>query len=544
MTPEQEAAIAAAKARRAAKTGGFTPEQQAAIDAAKARKAGAGPVTGKDGMTTAERIAAAKAGTLKVSPESAGRHAHATALAEQRMDDGGFNAFGSAFGKGVSYGFADEIAAGIGSLIEDRSYDEILSGLRGQDEYLAEQFPKSTIAGELTGVVASPVSKALAPAKGANLVGSMSRNALSGAAAGGLYGFGTGEGGATDRGWNALGGALGGAAIGGAIPAVGAGLRAGLDKLAESRAVKAAIRSAPSMDDLKAVASRLYDQADQVSNLPRADFAAAVPGMLDDAARSGMDDMLTPGAARVAGKLDDAAQAVDPNIGFRELDILRKQAGIPAGNVANRTEQSIGSKMIAGIDDFLDTVDPQLSGVVKEARDMWGQLRRSELIEKAIAKAPNAASGFENGLRIEFRKILNNPKLLRGFNEQEIAAIKAVAQGSKMGNLMRQIGRIGIGLSGQSNGLGATIGGIAGTALGGPVGGLVSVATGTTAKALTERATRKAAENALGVIGARNALSGISPGTYLPGLENLLAIPAFGAAPVGGERLGNALLPR
>jgi hypothetical protein len=498
----------------------------------------------RDNEAMKARIAAAKAGTLKISPERAGRQAYIDATTEQRMNDTGFGAFMSGAGKGASFGFADEIAAGIGSLFEDRSYDDILAGLRARDAGLREDFPKSSIGGEITGAVASPINKAILPVAGPSLAVNALRGAASGAAGGALYGFGSGEGGFENRLASGGIGALGGAFIGGAIPALGQVARAGLNKLADTRATKAAMAAAPSLDDLKAAASRIYAQADNTPGMPRADFAAQAVGTLDDAARAGMDDMLTPGAARVAGKIDDAAASADPTIGFRELDILRKQAGVPAGNVTNRTEAAIGSKFIGAIDDFIDNADPQLSGALREARNMWGQLRRSELIGAAMDKAKNTASGFENGLRIEFRKILNNPKLLRGFNEQEIAAIKSVVAGTPMGNLLRQVGRIGIGLSGQSNGLGASIGGIAGTAAGGPLGGIAAVGAGTVAKALAERTTRKAAERAFALTGARNALAGVQPQVYLPGIENALGIASQSALGPLAVPVGNVLLGR
>jgi hypothetical protein len=415
--------------------------------------------------------------------------------------------------------------------------------LRGREREMAEANPKSAIAGQIAGAVASPASPLFVPARGATLPATVARAAGAGAAAGGVYGFGTGEGGIGSRTENALRGAVGGALIGGAIPAVGNLVQRGVEGIVNSRTARAAMAAAPSVDDLRAAASRLYSQADDVNNLPRSDFAVQAGDMVRDAQRSGMDDMLTPSASRVAGKIDEAAASTDPNIGFRELDILRKQAAVPAGNVANRTEAAIGSRMIAGIDDYIDNVDPSLSGALKEARDMWGQLRRSELVDSAIEKAKNAASGFENGLRGEFRRIINNPKLARGFNEAEISAMKQVVQGTKTGNLMRQLGRIGLGLSGQSNGLGATIGGIAGTVAAGPIGGAAAVGFGTGMKALAERSTRKAAERALSMTTARNALAGL-PQASFPGIENALSIGGRAGLPQGSVPLGDRFIPR
>lgn len=521
MTPEQEKALALARARkRKAEAGGALPQE------------------------VKDRIAAAKAGTLKEADPA--RQAEIDRQAEADMrDPGAFFSFMLPVAQGATYGFADEIVSGAMAPFMDATYGELLATARGGVEDARFARPKTALAGEVLGAVSSAGAGAGGvAAKAATPLAKIGMGALTGAAQGGLYGFGTGEGGLANRSRNALSGGIGGAAIGMAIPALGEAARLGLNKLADTRAVKSAMAAAPSLDDLKAAAARIYNQADNVTGLPRADFAARAVGTLDDAARSGMDDMLTPGAARVAGKIDDAAAAADPNIGFRELDILRKQAGVPAGNLANRTEAAIGSKFIGAIDDFIDNADPQLSGALKEARNMWGQLRRSEMIGAAMEKAKNTASGFENGLRIEFRKILNNPKLLRGFNQQEIAAIKAVVGGTPMGNLLRQVGRIGIGLSGQSNGLGASIGGIAGTAAGGPLGGMAAVGAGTAAKALAERTTRKAAERAFAITSARNALAGVQPQVYLPGMENALGIASQSVLGPLSVPVGNALLGR
>lgn len=258
---------------------------------------------GPDGMTSADRIAAAKAGTLAVSPENASRQAFIDTTAEQRLDDSPLNAFGSAFGKGVSYGFADEIAAGIGSVFEDRSYGEILSGLRGQDEYLAESFPKSTIGGEIAGAVASPISKALAPAKGANLAGNMVRGAGLGMAGGGLYGFGTGKGTTEDRIRSALIGGGTGMVLGFAIPLAAEVGKAGV------RAVKDAWRN----NQVSAQIARDLGVSPQtgriVSDIVGADDPAAMRSALSMA---GPDAMLADASPALGQTLDGAMRSPVP----------------------------------------------------------------------------------------------------------------------------------------------------------------------------------------------------------------------------------------
>lgn len=480
-----------------------------------------------------ENIARAKSGETQVSPESAGGHAYATAMAENAMNDTAGGAFLGSLAKGVSFGFNDEIAAGVGSLLENRSYDEILAGLRARDQQVAQNNPKSALAGEIVGAVASPASKIGAgwAASGETLGRVALRGAVVGGGQGAVYGFGSGEGGAGERLKGAGIGASLGAAAGGAVPYIARGAQKLIGALTDRKAVNAAIKSAPRPDELRASAGQLYAQADQVDNLPRGDFSTAMGGVLQKAERAGLDADLTPGAAKVADRITDAATTADPNISFRELDILRRKAAVPAGNVSNRTEQSLASQMIDGIDEFIDNADPNLSGVVKDAREMWGRLRRVETVERAIDRAKNAASGFENGLRVEFRKILNNPKLARGFNGRELAAIKTVVSGTKMGNVMRQIGRMGLGISGQSNGLGATVAGMGATALGGPVAGLGAVAAGTLSKAAAEARALAMAQRAVGIVSSRPSIPAANALQIPAEMINRLAPSSAAAVP-------------
>lgn len=536
MTPEQEAAIAAAKARIVQKPQ-FSAAQQAAIDAAKARtvKADDSSPAAVRRKAMLENIARAKAGETQVSPESAGGHSYASAMAENAMNDTAGGAFLGNLAKGVTFGFNDEIAAGVGSLLENRSYDEILSGLRARDQQVAENNPKSALAGEIVGAVASPASKIGAgwAAKAGTLPQAAARSGLVGGLQGAVYGFGSGEGGLGERAKDAGVGLGLGSAAGAAIPVIARSAQKLIGALTDRKAVNAAIAEAKTPDELRALASKLYEQADQFGNLSRDDFANAMQGVLQKAERMGLDADLMPNASKVASRIEDAATSPNPDIGFRELDILRRKAAVPAGNgVTNPAEASIGSQMIEGIDNYIASSDQKLSGIVGDAREMWGRLRRVETVEKAIERAKNAASGFENGLRVEFRKILNNPKLSRGFNEREIAAIKTVVSGTKLGNTMRQIGRMGLGISGQSNGLGATVAGMGATALGGPVAGLGAVAAGTLSKAAAEARALAMAQRAVGIVSARPAMPAANALQIPAEIINRLAPSSAAAVPI------------
>jgi len=133
---------------------------------------------------------------------------------------------------------------------------------------------------------------------------------------------------------------------------------------------------------------------------------------------------------------------------------------------------------------------------VAEARTLWGSMRRSEMIDEAFNRAQNHASGFENGLRSQFRSILNNPQKRRGLSADEIAAMERVVRGSVGTNVLNKLGKLGVGLNQQSNSLMALLGAAGGAAAtgGSLLGGAAVPIAGTIAQKLGQRGTRRAAD--------------------------------------------------
>lgn len=401
---------------------------------------------------------------------------------------------------GYTYGSIDEMAqAALDVAFPNRNPDGGLArDMRsGIDQFRADE-PLAAYSAEIGGTMLNPATWV------GGAAGSLGKRVLANGAISGLlsgiYGFNTGEGGFSERMANAIPNAGLGAGIGAAIPVVGAGLQRGVNGLLESRAVRAAAKAAPSMDDLRAMAQSLYSQADAAAPMSRGPLGPVVQSTLDDATRLGLDPMLTPTASRVADNMTDAATSAAPDIGYRELDILRRQAAIPAGDIANRPQAAMGTRMIEGIDEFIAQSDPNLSETVVAARDMWSRLRKSEVIEQAIERARNQASGFENGIRTQFRAILNNPRRLRGFATEEVNAIRAVVRGTPMGNAMRLVGKLGLDLGANTNALGATIGAVTGGALGGPIGAVALPAIASVMRAGANRTTQAAANRVQGLL--------------------------------------------
>ena len=143
--------------------------------------------------------------------------------------------------------------------------------------------------------------------------------------------------------------------------------------------------------------------------------------------REGLDPVLHEKIARIHSI--DEFESVDRNPSLTDLMILRKQYGAAAKSL-DADERRLASIAIEKLDDFVEAGDSATAGVLKEGRQIWARLRKSEVIEKAIERAADAQSGLESGLRNEFRglhrAIINGRKDMRGFSADEKAAIRAV----------------------------------------------------------------------------------------------------------------------
>lgn len=131
--------------------------------------------------------------------------------------------------QGMTFGFSDEAAAGIRSLVtRGLSFDEALDVVRASEEQFREESPKTALGLEVGGGLATGV------VGGARAVGSaalrrlpsLARFGIAGAAGGAASGAGTAEGGVAERATGAAIGAPIGATLGVALPLAGRGAAA------------------------------------------------------------------------------------------------------------------------------------------------------------------------------------------------------------------------------------------------------------------------------------------------------------------------------
>ena len=108
----------------------------------------------------------------------------------------------------------------------------------------------------------------------------------------------------------------------------------------------------------------------------------------------------------------------------------------------------------------------QIGNLYRKARSDWSKAQKSQVIETAIRVGQDAASGAENGIRNELRKIGQNISRgrVKGFSKEQRDAIRAVGEGkASKANLLRLIGKGAFGGDGSANIVGGSIG-AAGTA--------------------------------------------------------------------------------
>jgi len=279
------------------------------------------------------------------------------------------------------------------------------------------------------------------------------------------------------------------------------------------------IADAPTALDLTKASGKKFTAARQSgASLKADDFVGFLAGAERDILEEGADSVLHPKLTAVFNAL---TKKIGSEMSARDLHNVRRTIGI-ATQSAEPDEARIARVLRNNFDDFVENL-PGTEEWIK-ARNLYIKARKAETVETAINKAGNAASGLENGLRIEFRKILNDPRKTRNFSKQEKDAMQKVVDGDFTANTLKKIGRLSFGSGQQSGFLGGSIGVGTGAALGGPAGAVLAPVAGFAASKGAEKRTLRAANIVRALIGG--ARPEIIPGkTIDPTLIRTLAGP-------------------
>ena len=321
--------------------------------------------------------------------------------------------------------------------------------IQEQAEQRSERSPVADMAGAVTGGVAGAIpvvrgaqALGLGLKAGAGLGARMTAGAAGGAGMGAVYGFDQAD--AGERVQGATSGMLTGAALGGAIPAVGAGIRKVGGSVARrlSNAPKPQIIPSSQLAD---EASALYRQAEQsgVTIKPSA-MSRALANMEISAGR--INEKLRP---KTAGIVEEIQSLKNKPITLEELDELRQVVG-RAMKAADPDDVRTLQRMKTTLDAFADNqitpkdITGDISGFdfIKKAREVYSRKAKASTLEEMIERAQNQATGLENGLVIEFRKLANNAKKMKAFSPEEQQLIKDVVRRSGGHSVLRAIGML------------------------------------------------------------------------------------------------------
>jgi hypothetical protein len=434
----------------------------------------------------------------------------------------------------------DEAGAKADEILGRGSYDERLKHYRGQQALTEKTNPILSFGAKVAPALIPGVGLGGMAMRGASLPAKMAIGGLLGGATGGTYGFMEGEGGAGPRLKDARNVGLLSAGLGAAAPAVAAGAGKAWDYMTNaSKAKKAVINAAPSVESLKAQAGAKYDAARDLG-------IKAVPEQTTQLADDIKALVTSEGLVRPDGKIvkvyPKVKSALDMIDAYREAgmdptqmqQVRRLLQG--AAQSADGAEARIGTKMLRQFDDFVEPLAPQF----KEANALYAMAKKGELIDQTIELAGIRAgqfsgSGYENALRTEFRALARKIEKgqLKGVTDAEAKAIRKIAAGGKLENIMRDLGKAaprGIVGTGMSAGVPFMIG----NAIGGPaLGGAASAASMGIGEVGRRVATAMQSKNAL----AASALArsgGAMPLIAPPQTNGLLSL-LLGAAPAGGK---------
>ena len=239
---------------------------------------------------------------------------------------------------------------------------------------------------------------------------------------------------------------------------------------------------APSTETLRQEATSLYKRADEAKAAVTSKSYDSVLGAIErKLADEGFDLGLHP---KTASALKNLQSKAGINQTLKGAEINRKVINGARGAI-EKSDARMAGIMMDVYDNWMASLgkkdmligDATAVGLYAEARQLWSRKMKSDEIEWAIERAGIRAgqftgSGFQNALVTEFRQIAMNKNRMRRFSPDEQVVIKAVANGDKITNALRHLGRFAV-----RGPVSAIPAGIAAGVFG-PVGGLAALTVG------------------------------------------------------------------
>jgi hypothetical protein len=381
---------------------------------------------------------------------------------------------------GMFMGWDDELAGAMLAPIEatkdwvqgngfdlKRGYNRIQQAEDAKKAARREAYPKTSLAGEVVGSVATGGTAA---AKVGSIAGKgIIPAAVEGAGYGAVYGAGESKPG--ERLEGGLKGAAFGAVAGGLTKSIGDQV---IKRLPMNKVPP--IPAAPTIDDLADDATKLYTAG-------RATGVAIKPQVFDHL-KSNMklvagrqNQNLRPKTMGILDDLDNTS----PVVGIQEFDELRQSIGQAMKRAEPQDVRTL-TLMKEQMDKFADNLTQADVGgnvkgfeLFKQAREVYSRKSKAEVIAKLLKDAELdtsqfTQSGAANTITKQFRKLAKNEKALKGFTPEERMLINELAMGGRSSKAMKFLAKFA------PRGVVSTILGMSGGMAVGPAGLAVPLA--------------------------------------------------------------------
>lgn len=257
----------------------------------------------------------------------------------------------------------------------------------------------------------------------------------------------------------------------------------------------------PAAADIKAQANQLYKQIDDagvvIKSNPFNSFVDDIKSTIGNKVREARN----PKIVDVFKELDESKGAP---ITLQKMQDLRESISrLKMSNEAS--DRMFAGQIVEKLDDFVEKLDTtkliapvkgdvEAIKLVPQARNLWKQARKSEMLDEIYRKAEIKATdpyddvAFATKLRAEFKNLAANKNKLRGFSAEEIKAIEDAAKGGKVENALRAFGKPlqGSVLQGQ-NVAALSLPALIGFKIGGPAGAVIGANLIPTSRAISRR---------------------------------------------------------
>lgn len=277
----------------------------------------------------------------------------------------------------------------------------------------------------------------------------------------------------------------------------------------------------PAASDIKSQASQLYKQIDDagvvIKSEPFNDFVNNVKSTIGTKVREARN----PKIVDVFRELDEAR---DAPITLQKMQDLRSSIS-ELKMASEKSDRKFSGKIVDQLDEFVESLDTtklvapvkgdlEAIKLVPQARNLWKQSRKSELLDEIYRKAeikstdPYDDVAFATKLRSEFKTLAANKDKLRGFSAEEVKAIEDAAKGGKVENALRAFGKPlqGSILQGQ-NVASLSLPALIGLKIGGPAGAILGANVVPASKAISRRVA-----GSLGKQNLQNVINSIKTG--------------------------------